>query len=61
MQAVIQFLIERAKERTTWLGLVALILGIVGVQATQVQTEQLAGAATILVATILSLFPDQKQ
>ena len=61
MQAVIDFLISRAKEKSTWLGIAALILGIVGVEATAVQTEQIAGALTILVATILGLLPDRKQ
>ena len=61
MQAVIDFLRARAMERTTWLGIAALILGLIGVEATQVQTEQIAGALTILVATILSFLPEKKK
>jgi len=60
MGAILEFLLARAKEKTTWLGLAALILGVVGVEATAVQTEQIAGALTVLVATVIGLIPEKK-
>lgn len=60
MGAILEFLLARAKEKTTWLGLAALILGVVGIEATAVQTEQIAGAMTVLVATVIGLIPEKK-
>lgn len=60
MAAFLEFLISRAKEKTTWMGIAALVLGVIGVQATAIQTEQIAGALTILVGTILGLIPEKK-
>lgn len=60
MGAILEFLLARAKERTTWIGLIGIILGVVGLEATAVQTEQLAGSLTAIVGTILALMPERK-
>lgn len=60
MKAVVDFLRERILEKSTWLGVIALVLGWVGVEATAVQTEQLAGSLTILISTLLMLTPEKK-
>lgn len=61
MQALIDFLVSRAKEKTTWIGLIGIVLGVVGLEATAVQTEQLAGSMTAIIGTILALLPETKK
>lgn len=60
MQDVISFIKARLLEKSTWAGIIALVLGVVGWEATAVQTEQLAGALTMLIGTLLAILPDKK-
>jgi hypothetical protein len=60
MGAVVDWIIARAKEKTTWLGLVGIVLGAIGIEATSVQTETIAGALTALIGTILAIMPERK-
>lgn len=60
MDAILDFLLARAKEKTTWAGLLAVILGVIGIEATAVQTETIAGALTALIGGILALLPEKK-
>jgi len=60
MGAILDFLKERITEKSTWAGLIVLILGIVGIEATAVQTETMAGAITALLGVILGLLPEKK-
>lgn len=60
MSAIIEFLKARAMEKTTWAGLTVLILGVVGIEATSVQAETMAGAITALIGVIMGLIPERK-
>lgn len=60
MGALLDFLKARLTEKTTWAGLLAVILGVIGIEATQVQTETIAGALTALIGGILALLPERK-
>ncbi len=60
MGAILEFLKARAMEKTTWAGLIVVILGVVGIEATAVQTETMAGAITALLGVILGLIPERK-
>ena len=60
MAAILEFLKARAMEKTTWAGLIVVILGVVGIEATAVQTETMAGAITALLGVILGLIPERK-
>lgn len=57
---ILDWLKARLTEKTTWAGLIAVVLGVVGIEATAIQTEQAAGAITTLVGVILALLPEKK-
>lgn len=61
MNALLPWLMDRIKEKTTWIGFVALILGLVGIEAKAVQVEQIGGALTALIGAILALIPEHKK
>jgi len=61
MNALLPWLMDRIKEKTTWIGFAALVLGVVGIEAKAVQVEQIAGALTSLVGAILAIIPEHKK
>jgi hypothetical protein len=60
MDNVFDWLKERLTERSTWAGIVAVVLGIVGIEATAVQTEQIVGSLTALIGVVLALISERK-
>jgi len=61
MEAFWTWMLDRAMEKTTWIGFAALILGVVGIEAKAVQVEQVAGALTSLIGAILAVIPEHKK
>lgn len=61
MEAFLTWLLDRAKEKTTWIGVVAVVLGVVGVEAKAVQVEQIGGALTALIGAVLAILPEKRK
>lgn len=61
MEGFFAWILDRAREKTTWVGVVAVVLGVVGIEAKAIQTEQIAGALTTLVGAILAIIPEHKK
>lgn len=60
MSGLIDFLIARAKEKSTWAGLIIVVLNAVGIQVGETQVENLALALSGLVAAVFAALPERK-
>ena len=57
LQTAIAYLLKRLAEKTTWTGVIALLVAQFGCQLTGVQVDALSQLAVQIVATLLILLP----
>ena len=61
MQAVIDFLITKATEKTTWVGILVIIAGAVGIETSDKLIGDIAEGVTAILGAILVIMREQNK